>query len=203
MTSTKSAELKAYAVQNDEHGCIVFESNSALARRGGANVLGCDWEDIESCRRAQWADPYATQRRVPPLIMMEHGWWFECGHCGVQVSSDSCGHDDDGNEIPHTPVVDGDIVYCTQLCMDKEKLEQEIIQAHADAATQAVTNAYPGVHVLWVGTRHGTDGTAVSFTFPGGQRAVDWVVGEETVLVCKCDVEAWKKFKNSADEVAA
>ena len=188
-------KIKAYSVQDYESGCIVFASNSATARREGANNLGCEWEDIESCRRVQWADEYADERRVPPLTMIEHGWWFECCNCGERVGEDSCSYDDDDNEIRHKPVACGDLVYCTQECLDSERREREAAQAHHDAAIQAATDAWPGVSVIWVGTKRGVDGTSVSFTFPGGEHSVDWVVGEKTVLIRMSDVDAWSAFK--------
>lgn len=117
--------LKAYSVQGYEYGCIVFATNSATARREGANQLDCEWEDIEYCRRATWADTYAQERRVPPLVMIDHGWWFECSYCGTKVCTDSSDEDDSGNEILHSPVADGDCVYCTQKCLDEANQQRE------------------------------------------------------------------------------
>lgn len=74
---------KAYHVQASEYGLIVFATNSAAARREGACVLGCDWEDVEFCRRAQWADGYTHQDSIPVEVMLSNGWNYECNNCGT------------------------------------------------------------------------------------------------------------------------
>lgn len=192
ITEKKDDQLKAYSVQGDEAGAIVFATNSATARRMGANAIDHSWEEIETCRRAPWADIYAASGRVPPLEMINHGWWFECMHCGARVSHDTTHFDDDDNEIPHEPVEEGDGVYCTPACQQAEHRERAEQAARKEAATKAVTDRFPGVVVQWV-----DDSTPArtSFTFPGGQYAVNWTVGEDTASVRVVDVEAWHAYK--------
>ena len=192
VTDKHGKRLVAYSVQGYEYGCIVFASNSATARRNGASELGCDWEDIESCRRASWADSYAQDRRVPPLVMINHGWWFECCHCGCQVSDDSSHDDDDGNEIPHEPVADGQFVYCSPACLAEDQRERAERKARKEAAKKAALDTFPGVDVKWTDD---SEPAKVSFTFPGGTHQVTWTVGESAVMVCLGDVEAWLAFK--------
>ncbi|MGL4457274.1 MAG: hypothetical protein ACRCUB_02595 [Plesiomonas shigelloides] len=192
---TKEKPLKAYSVQGYEYGCIVFATNSATARREGANQIDCEWEDIESCRRAPWADAYVQDRCVPPLVMIEHGWWFECSHCGTKVSSDSSDYDDDGNEIPHSPVAEGHAVYCTQKCLDAEHKEREERKQWHDEAVNATLERFPGVNVQWVSS---CAPASVAFTFPGGKRGVSWEVGASTVQLQQDDLEAWEAFKSAA-----
>lgn len=192
VTEQQDKRLVAYSVQGYEHGCIVFASNSASARRQGAGELGCDWEDIESCRRAQWADEYVDERRVPPLVMINHGWWFECCHCGCQVSDASSNYDDDDNEIPHEPVAEGDWVFCTPACRDAELKERADRKARKEAARKTALDTFPGVEVKWTDD---SEPPKVYFTFPGGQHGVYWTVGDPTTSVSKCDVEAWQAFK--------
>jgi len=54
-------KLKAFEVRdNDEGNCVIaFATNGAAARREGGNDLNLEFEDVESCRRAPWADEYA------------------------------------------------------------------------------------------------------------------------------------------------
>lgn len=189
---TNAKPLKAYSVQGDEYGCIVFATNSATARREGANQIDCEWEDVESCRRAPWADAYAQERRVPPLVMIEHGWWFECSHCGTKVSEDSSDYDDDGNEIPHSPVAEGHGVYCTQKCLDAEHQERAERNKRREDAIKATLERFPGVDVKWASE---TTPASVMFSFPGGKRTVSWDVGASTVQLQQDDLEAWEAFK--------
>lgn len=199
VTDKQGKPLKAYSVQGYEAGTIVFASNSATARRIGASEIGQDWEDIESCRRAPWADTYAQDRRVPPLVMINHGWWFECCHCGTQVSDDSSHYDDDDNEIPHEPVAEGQLIYCTPACRDAEHRDRAERKARKEAATKVTTDTFPGADVKWVDDGEPAN---VSFTFPGGKYTANWKVGESTVSVSKCDVEAWQAYKASIPQNA-
>lgn len=202
VTDKQGKTLKAYSVQDGEHGCIVFASNSATARRNGAGELGCDWEDIVSCTRVSWADSYAQDRRVPPLVTLEHGWWWECSHCGCQVSEDSYHYDDDTDEeIPHQPCEDKQHnIYCTPECRDAEHREQAEREARKEATRQAVLDKFTGVTVEWV-----DDGEppSVCFKFPGGKYTAHWKVGEDTISVSQCDVDAWNAYKASLLEQGA
>ncbi|HDN9784871.1 TPA: hypothetical protein P2N00_000509 [Aeromonas salmonicida] len=185
--------VKAYSVQDGEHGAIVFATSGIAARRMGANELNTDFEAIESCRRVQWADEYASVGAVPPLVMIAHGWWFECSHCYRKVCDDSCHYDkESGQEIMHEPVADGDCIYCTPACRDAEIKERAEREAKKEAAKQTAEQQFPGVEVKWVDD---SEPAKVSFTFPGGKYAVTWTVGDSFAMVPKIDTEAWEEFK--------
>lgn len=183
--------LKAYSVQDGEHGVIVFATSGIAARRMGANELNTEFECIESCRRVQWADDYASAGAVPPLVLIDHGWWFECSNCGVKVCSDSGDYDKD---IPHEPVADGDAVYCKPYCRDAALKDRAEREARKEAAKQAAEQKFPGVEVSWTSE---TDPATVCFTFPGGNYPAHWTVGSDTVRVCQIDVGTWETFKAS------
>ena len=192
VTEQQDKRLVAYSVQGSENGCIVFASNSASARRQGAGELGCDWEDIESCRRAQWADEYVNEPRVPPLVMIEHGWWFECCHCGCHIDSDQEGYDDDNEARELDPVEEGGLVFCTPACRDAEAKERADKQARKEAARNAVLEKFPGVEVKWTDD---SEPAKVSFTFPGGKYGAIWTVGDELVSISQCDLDAWNAYR--------
>lgn len=119
--------LKAYEVNEPEEGCscIVFETNSAAARRNGAGELGIDWEDVSYCRRIPWADRYAgVKGGVPPLVCIANGWRFKCMHCNCTINSDLEGEDTEGNYIKLDPVEDGEALYCSKTCKDKQDNEK-------------------------------------------------------------------------------
>ena len=81
--------LKAYSVQGDEYGTVVFAKHSVVARREGANELSIDFEDVESCTRLPALDQYAVTGKVPwKVLVEEHGWHQECGWCYRRVYSD-------------------------------------------------------------------------------------------------------------------
>ena len=56
-----TGKTKAYVVTEDCDGTctIVFANSSAAARREGAAELGLTFEEVESCRRAPWADEFS------------------------------------------------------------------------------------------------------------------------------------------------
>lgn len=194
VTDKQGNTLKAYSVSDGEHGCIIFASNSATARRNGASELGCDWEDIESCRRASWADSYAQDRRVPPLVMIEHDWWFECSHCECHIDSDREAYDDDGEPRELDPVEDGNLVFCTPACRDAEHLERAQRKARKEAAKRTALDKFPGISVEWVDDG---DPANLCFKFPGSTYTAHWKVGEDTVSVSRCDQDAWIAYKAS------
>lgn len=103
--ANKLQQLKAFSVQGDEFGTVVFAHSGVVARREGANELNIEFEDVESCRRAPGLDRYAAAGHVPWRVLVEeHGWRQCCGYCERPVDSD-----DDGRVW-----VGDDQVYCTQ-----------------------------------------------------------------------------------------
>lgn len=194
--------LKAYSVQTDDAGCIIFESNSASARRNGAGELGCDWEEIETCRRVAWADIYADVRKVPPLEMIAHGWWFECSHCGTRVSDDSADYDDDDNEIPHVPVAEGQAVYCSQNCLDAEHKDRAEREATIQAVKDAANSTFQNIEILHVGEvrppRETESRWQVTFKFPGGSGTAQWFAGDDLVSTNRSDQDAWEVYRGRA-----
>lgn len=103
-----STGQKAYSVQGNEYGTVVFAKHSVVARREGANELNIEFEDVESCRRFPELDHYAAQgRRVPWRVLVEeHGWHQECAWCYGRVFSDE----------PDRVWVDDDTAYCCHEC---------------------------------------------------------------------------------------
>lgn len=113
--------LKAYHVQNDDEGLIVFAKHGVVARRIGANELNTDFDGVEYCRRAPWADQYADQGWVPTEVLISKGWWQSCSaFCGSTVKADS----KDGEGASHEPVFDGRDVYCNQACKNRADSKQ-------------------------------------------------------------------------------
>lgn len=101
---------RAYTVREDGEGhcVVVFATSGAEARRLGGYKLDLSFEEVDSCVRAPEFDAYADTGKVPPLVAIAHGWWFECDYCGHKVDEDAEGPD--GEELH--PVADGQRVYC-------------------------------------------------------------------------------------------
>ena len=201
-------KLKAYAVHDvyEGYGCVAFATNNAAARRIGASQLDTDLESIESVRRAPEFDQYAPGP-VPPLTLIEQGWWIECCHCGRRVDD---GMDDelvDDELIPTDSVPRGDGhsgVFCSASCEcadymakrgDAEATEAliEVFEARFPGATRTGLHVYGGPRLL------PSDGKsiryAVYFTFPGSRYAVTWEFGDDHVSLDQCDADAYKAWR--------
>ena len=107
-------KLKAYSVQGDEFGTVVFATCGVVARREGANELNIEFQDVESCRRIPDLDNYSAQGSVPWKVLVEdHGWIMECAGCYKRVASDTEG----------SIWADENTVYCRKECVREHKNE--------------------------------------------------------------------------------
>lgn len=195
--------LKAYEVREDGEGncCITFATNSATARREGANELNTEWESIESCKRAPWADQYAPGP-VPLSGTLDAGWWHECCHCGTQFDSDGrrdSEHKDRDDEFE--PVEDSGHNFCSPTCKMGHWAEQRDRKARENATVEACVAFWPSAtsitaHQTYVGRGSETKAMAC-FRFPGGKFGVQWIVGDSQVSVSLVDKDAFEEWNKS------
>lgn len=201
------AKLKAYEVRDDGEGycCVVFATNGATARREGAGELGTDWECIETCRRAPHLDQYAPGP-VPPLTLIEHGWWFECQHCGRRVSNEMAQEleDDDLDPADFVPRPAGKHgVFCSESCECADHMKKRGRAEAEEALIEVFEAKFPGATIehayVYRGPKltHGIRGetAVVTFSFPVAQYNSRWVFGEETCQVTQIDVDAFKDWR--------
>lgn len=199
--------LKAYEVRDDGEGyCIItFATNSATARREGASELGTDWDGIESCTRKPEFDSYAPGP-VPAMVLIEHGWWFECQHCNQRVSSDMADElEDDGLDpadfVPQPAGQHG--LFCSAACAAESMAEKLLIEAAGSNLIEVFEAKFPTAEILEsraYGPRLETsDGRGrknwVSFKFPGAQYSSIWEFGCSHVEVPHCDIEAFNAWR--------
>ena len=178
-------KLKAYQVHDGgDHTVIQFATNSATARREGANEMGCEWEEVDYCNRKPEYDSYAPGP-VPPLVLIKNGWWFECHHCSTQVN--------EYNE--EDPIPAGDSVFCSAACKAKDFAEQRSRDAALVALEEVFTAKFAGAssvdtylagHKLVPSSQFDpryqySPYAMVTFNFPGGAGVARWVFGDELV----------------------
>lgn len=208
-------DLKAYSVQGEENGEIVFAKHAVVARRQGANILDEDFGSV-SCTRAPWADEYAPGP-VPSLVMIDNGWRFECQGCGRTIDSDLEWYPDDPKEPVQTmaPVENEHGLFCTQACCDAYLTDRACRKACEEAAiatlSEKLVRKFPGITIggerMHAYSIH-KDGLYVAkqcivpFTFPGckfgcAHYRYDEVDEVPYVTVCAGDIPAWKAWNES------
>lgn len=191
--------IKAYTVRdNDEgHSVIVFATNGATARREGGNELKLLFEEVESCKRAPWADQYAPGP-VPLHAYLDNGWWFECQHCGVRFDDEGRhGEGDDDRDDDFEPVEDGEAHYCSPACKMADWAEKRERSAHICAAIEAASTIWPmATRIDADKYSNGSGGYEyrAQFTLPGIRYPAHWVPGAKTVSVSQCDVEDFERL---------
>jgi len=194
--------LIAYMVteEYEGHSCIVFATNSATARREGGYELGIEWEEVASCKRASQFDEYAPGP-VPNMVLINHGWWFECNHCGRRISDDMAQEaEDDGlNPDNFEAVESGSNIFCSHECLAINRLEKVQQKAVDAAMVEYVTTMWPAAvvtHVQCYNHRLESDGGCYAlFKFPGSVHDAKWVWPEDNITIMKSDVDAWNAYK--------
>lgn len=198
MMNTKP--LKAYEVYDGgDNWAIVFASNSATARREGAGECNCEWEEVDHCRRKPELDQFAPGP-VPPLALIDAGWWYECAHCSCRIDKEMY----DVLEDPHfdsngvQPVERGRLLYCSKSCAAIASAAKRGRKAAESALVELVETKFPGSAVISAnvyGSRlEAQDGYCTAyFTFPGGQHHATYKFGEgDDAWVCQVDEEAFR-----------
>ena len=184
--------LMAYSAYDGyENTVIVFAKNSAEARRFAANEFDCDFEEVESCRRARQYDRYAPGP-VPPLVLIDNGWWFICSGCEVSVESDAAEQE---------PVEYKGNVFCTEICHQEYNISNakktlleaqgikdlsDYLRAHFPDTKITNTYAYRDKQII------------VYFWFPGckiGDASLQQERGSSIELkICNGDLDAWYAY---------
>lgn len=199
--------LKAYQVSEPYEGeaVVVFSRSSVEARRKGADALGTEFRGVESCRRAPELDRYAPGP-VPPMALLENGWWFQCVNCGTQVSMDS-EEDDDGNAL--VPCVSGQDVYCSPACRSARLAYERSRHAAISALVEWVQTRYPSAtriqpHVysstLERVAQNAPPRSSVSFKLPELSHPVVWEFGHTQVKVSTQDIEVFQALYGKKDQ---
>lgn len=207
--------LLAYMVNepHEGHAVICFATNSATARREGAAELGTDWHGIESVRRRPSLDQYAPGP-VPPLVLIDDGWWFECSYidCGRRVSNDTY-DDDDEDQEEREPVSIGRSVFCCVAHAAKQLAWRRGRAAAEAALCELIYTRMPAAEIVRLhvyGDRleppEYQDGRLVggikclaNFKLPGLMYPVTYHFGETHYYVSPIDAERFRELYGAPD----
>jgi hypothetical protein len=172
----------AYLVTCDEACEIVYATSSAAARRLGANEIGIDFEDVESCRRAAYLDQYVgTAGPAPKMLIEEHGWRFECGNCFDSVDQDIEERVYDTHDWP----------YCCAKCLAADQKKKADSIAAKAALRAAATDRWPGATICWLNEHKGT----VFLRIEGAKAGALWDKQDDALFCQPNDEGAWKAYK--------
>ncbi|WP_434990089.1 hypothetical protein [Xanthomonas melonis] len=133
--------LKAYQVDNYDQSVLIFDTSSVAARRRGAVEMDCDFSEVEACRRQPALDAYAPGP-VPPLVMIDNGWWFECGNCGCRIDEESV--EDEGLQ----PIEAGAFVFCSRACWAERAAQTRRREAAVAAICEVVQTQFPQAEII-------------------------------------------------------
>lgn len=188
--------LKAYHVGEGSEGehVIVFATSGAAGRRQGGNELNLEFEEVQFCRRAPWADEFAGQRFIPAKAYHDNGWWLFCNHCETRLYEDA--EDDDSNR--RELVYDGQHAYCDQGCKDAH--EQDIANANAKGEAFKAKALQERPYLTFTKWNIGWPRITQSaeYTFPGGKyggSVRDEGDGQLNWYIAQADQEAWNAFR--------
>jgi len=171
--------LKAYTVHDGDDGAtVIFATNSATARRQGANELDRDWTEVDSCRRAPHFDAYAPGP-VPAAVLIDHGWRYECNRSGCSSWV--------YNDMEERCFSAGGAPYCCEACMARDFAGQRSNAAARVALQELIELSLPGAVVtdsyvygsrLEAGEPGGGYRAFADFTFAGGRWPSRFVFGD-------------------------
>jgi hypothetical protein len=166
------AKTRAYCVTDGgDKTEVIFATNSAAARRKGANEMDIEFESVGHCRRAPEFDSFADRGFVPAEELIAAGWWFECLGCSRVVSRD---WEDELN-----PIYEDHGVWCTPECKAADAQDRRIRKAMESAAIadfqRRVLKRFPGVefegqqhaYAAQRNGRYALEQVIVSFRFSG------------------------------------
>lgn len=182
MTAEGVKPVKAFIVETDdpEESTIQFATNNVAARRQGADLMDAGFASV-SCKRLPWADQYACQG-IPESAFIANGWSYDCATCGHRVDNET-----------KAPKFEFDLVFCSAKCHEAELNDRAAASARKQEVIDALLAKYPGVEVTFASDHQ--ERRIAQFRFPGGKDPVEWMFGEDTVLVYGRDVDAWNTWR--------
>lgn len=184
----------AYAVSFSGVTGIVFAENEYGALTEGARLMDISINQITSCNRLPWADPYAGGD-IPAAVMYANDWvkgpWSQCVTCKAQVYKGS--HDEQGNL--HDPVFEGSRLYCSTGCHVDSLMEAYTINERRRLREAAAKDKFPGASRI--AATGFPDDPVVTFRFQGAAYDTQWDTSTGQVFVQQHDVPAWHQYRQA------
>lgn len=189
-------EVKAYAVTERSEAMveIVFATSGIAARRLGANAHDTEFEMIDSCRRAPWADQYGSPGKIPAQAWIDNGFSQTCNNCEARIFGDET-EDDDGNVL--SPVYVGTLAYCCSDCKEAREAEMAARNASGEAFKKRIQEERPYLQFTQIRAGWPWMVNSAGYTFEGAQYGGGVSEKEDGSLewhVNGLDKESWDKL---------
>lgn len=206
-------KLKAYYIGIEDEGEIVFAKSEKEAKQQVWKIGMGGYDEVDSCIRKPEFDKFADLGYVPLKEKFEAGWWgIECWGCKREISDSAIDNYEDElaeweadhyeREFPpksYNPQFEGEnLSFC---CIDCQTKWHESIDnlKKLKLDTQFILESkYPDCTIQYAGGNHGSQTVLFDLIVPGLQYKVTYESNHpDAMLVSKCDVEAWKQYKES------
>jgi len=187
-------KLRAWKVEDpfDDEGraLIVHARSRSQARAFGQGELDAEYINLHANRAPEFDDLDGDELIRAQLAA---GWWMGCHGCQEHVRAEQVEgevYDEGLRAAPY--VLRNGGVYCSSKCCLKQLRKERAARVATWNALADAMGRWPGIEILHVWPSIG--GTSITFKFPGGEWAVTWTVGDDTVQAIESDVAAWERF---------
>ena len=125
--------------------------------------------DAVSIKRAPQYDCHWQLGYVPPMVLVDAGWSFECDRCYKEIHEEHWDYEAD--EAIH-PVAKGLLLFCSDACLCEHNAESSIRKIRVAQAKAFLLSRYPKAQNLRVHCWGGI--VTASFGWANKKRRVDW-----------------------------
>ncbi len=193
---------QAYIVKTNEdedRSVIIFVENLEAAKTKAVDLYDWAIEEIndDTIRRSEELDQYSDLGYAPPKdLILKHGWWWECHHCGQSLDE----NEDDIDKI----VGEKDVVFCNTDCQKSHRSEVERVNKEYEDFKSDMLKKFPDLEFKFAG---GYPYFTHSATFEfsgckyGGSARLD--EGKLSMFVNPDDYDLWVKLYPNHGKIAS
>lgn len=145
-------------------------------------------EGYEIERKSEY-DKYEKLGYVPPKVLIEDGWWFECNQCYRKIDYEYYDYE---KEESLNPVFEEDKVFCSYDCKCNYQKDVEITKQLKEQYKQFVKSKFPKSDIkrIWASTKE----VYIELNLPELKYPVSFNSKDETsFFIAQYDLESFRK----------
>lgn len=144
---------------------------------------------FDSVSRAPQYDEHWPLGYVPPLQLLEEGWWWNCPECDYEFSADEFRWDDERPEQP-TPVSIKNWLYCSPDCAKEARKKAQLRRLQSAQVKAVLMSQLPNCTLTYVSPDF------ARFRFPGCRWAATWRSAQpDRYEINALDHDAWNRWQ--------